>query len=188
MGGQVLFFAAVGAWAALEIWLHVFRRGRLPAGSGERLSRFVMLAVFAIAGFGARLMSADFAAGFRRPFTPVRWAGSLLVLASVALRIVSVLQLGPAYSVDLGVAPGQRLVTAGLYRVIRHAGYLSLIVAFAGLALTFWHPVATTLCLTLPPAVIAWRIRLEEGLLERAYGEEYRAWARRTKRLIPFVV
>jgi protein-S-isoprenylcysteine O-methyltransferase len=187
MSGQILFLAAVGAWAVMEIYLHAFRRSRVP-GSGERLSKFVMLAVFAVAGFGARLVTADFAAGFRRPFTPVRWAGALLVLASVALRIASVVKLGPAYSVDLGVAPGQRLVTTGLYRFIRHPGYLSLIVAFAGVALAFWHPVATPLCLVLPPAVIAWRIRLEEGFLERAYGEEYRSWARRTKRLVPFVV
>jgi protein-S-isoprenylcysteine O-methyltransferase Ste14 len=188
MGGQILFLAAVGAWAVVELYLHVFRRGRVPPGSGERLSRYVMLAVFAVAGFGARIVSPGFAAGFRQPFTPVRWAGALFVLASVVLRILSVVQHGPAYTVDLGVAPGQRLVTNGLYRLIRHPGYLSLIVAFAGLALAFWHPVATPLCLVLPPVVVAWRIGLEEKFLERAYGEEYHAWARRTKRLVPFVV
>ena len=188
MGGQILFFVSVGAWAVVEIWLQAFRRGRGAPGTVEKISKYVMLAVFAAAGFGARIVSPGFAAGFREPFTPVRWAGAIVVAASVALRLLSVVQLGPAYSVDLRVEPGRRLVTTGLYRFIRHPGYLSLIAAFAGVALAFWHPVATALCLALPPAVIAWRIRLEEAFLERAYGEEYRAWARRTKRLVPFVV
>jgi protein-S-isoprenylcysteine O-methyltransferase len=178
----------VGAWAALEVFLHVFRRNSVPASPGERLSKWVMLAAFAAAGFGARIVSPDFAAGFRKPFTPVRYAGTVLVLASVTLRLVSIVHLGPAYSVDLGVTPGQRLVTRGLYRYLRHPGYLSLILAFIGVGLAFWHRVATPLCLLLPPAAIAWRIRLEERLLERTYGDAYRQWARRTKRLVPFVL
>jgi protein-S-isoprenylcysteine O-methyltransferase Ste14 len=192
--GQILFLVAAGEWAVLEIYLHVFRRGgAAPDGSGrsgvaERLSKLVMLAVFAFAGFGARILTPDFAAGFRLPFTPVRWAGAALVLASVPLRILSVVQLGGGYSVDLGVHPGQPLVTTGLYQFVRHPGYLSLIVAFTGVGLAFWHWLATPLCLLLPPGVLAWRIRLEERILERTYGEEYRAWARRTRRLVPFVL
>lgn len=192
--GQIFFLVAVGAWGVLEIYLHVFRRGGIaPGGYGrpgvvERLSKSVMLAAFAFAGFGARLLTPDFAAGFRLPFTPVRWVGATLVFASVPLRILSVVHLGGAYSVDLGVRPGQPLVTSGLYRFVRHPGYLSLIVAFAGVGLAFWHWLATPLCLLLPPGVLAWRMLLEERILERNYGEEYRAWARRTKRLVPFVV
>lgn len=189
--GQLLFLAAAGAWAALEAYLHVFRRGSgAIQGSGrraERLSKSVMLVVFAFAGFGARILTPDFATAFRLSFTPVRWVGTALLLASIPLRMLSVVQLGPAYSVDLQVRPGQPLVTRGLYRFVRHPGYLSLIVAFAGVGLAFWHWLATPLCLLLPPGVLVWRLRLEERLLESAYGGEYRAWAGRTKRLVPFV-
>lgn len=189
--GQLLFLAAAGAWAALEAYLHLFRRGNGAihgsARMAERLSKSVMLAVFAFAGFGARILTPDFAPAFRLPFTPVRWAGDALLLASIPLRILSAVQLGPAYSVDLQVRPGQPLVTRGLYRFVRHPGYLSLIVAFAGVGLAFWNWLATPLCFLLPPGVLVWRMSLEERILENAYGEEYRAWARRTRRLVPFV-
>ena len=185
MGGQIAFGVAVLAWAGLEIFLHLFYNRRVREGNAERLSKYVMLAVFAFAGFGARLATRDFAAGFRAPFTPVRWVGVALILASVALRTVCVAQLGGCYSVNLSVRPGQPLVTTGLYRLVRHPGYLAIMIGFVGLGLSFAHWLATPLCLILPPAVLAWRMRLEERLLEQAYGEEYRSWARRTRRLIP---
>lgn len=39
-----------------------------------------------------------------------------------------------------------------------------------------------------PSAVLAWRMGLEERMLEQAYGEEHRNWARRTRRLIPYLL
>jgi protein-S-isoprenylcysteine O-methyltransferase Ste14 len=185
MGGQIVFGIAVLAWAGLEILLHLFYNRRVREGNAEKLSKYVMLVVFAFACFGARLATPDFAAGFRAPFTPVRWVGTVLILASVVLRTASVAQLGGSYSVNLGVRAGQPLVTTGLYRLIRHPGYLAIIISFVGLGLSFAHWLATSLCLLLPPAVLAWRMGLEERMLEQAYGEEYRSWARRTRRLIP---
>jgi protein-S-isoprenylcysteine O-methyltransferase Ste14 len=188
MGGQILFAVAVVAWAFMEVYLHAAYRPVVRQSNPERLSKYVLLGVFAFAGLGARLVAPDFAAGFRAPFTPIRWAGAALVLGSVALRAAAVRRLGGYYSVNLGVQPGQPLVTAGLYRLIRHPGYLALILGFVGLGLCYAHWLATPLCLFLPPPALAWRMRLEERTLEEAFGDEYRAWARRTRRLIPFLL
>jgi protein-S-isoprenylcysteine O-methyltransferase Ste14 len=102
MGGQIVSVIAGAARALLEVYLHVFYHRRVREGNAEKLSRYTMLAAFAFAGFGACLLTPQSAAGLRLPFTPVRWAGALLILVSVALRATSVAQLGGYYAAAFG--------------------------------------------------------------------------------------
>jgi protein-S-isoprenylcysteine O-methyltransferase Ste14 len=41
--------------------------------------------------------------------------------------------------------------------------------------------------LALPGLVYAFRVRVEEAALREGFGDEYRDYMRRTKRLIPFI-
>ena len=41
--------------------------------------------------------------------------------------------------------------------------------------------------LVIPGLVYGFRMRVEEAALLQAFGDEYRAYMRRTKRLIPFI-
>jgi protein-S-isoprenylcysteine O-methyltransferase Ste14 len=54
-----------------------------------------------------------------------------------------------------------------------------------GLALT--NGLSLAIMLVLPGLAYAFRMRVEEAALREAFGEEYRDYMRRTKRLIPFI-
>ena len=83
-----------------------------------------------------------------------------------------------------GVQPGHKLVTSGVYGVIRHPSYLGLLVNSLGWALAFRSGVGVLLTVLLIPPLLA-RIRAEERMLRTEFGSEYDLYCIRTSRLIP---
>ena len=117
---------------------------------------------------------------------PVRYVGLGMFVAGTALRIGAVRVLGPRHSVWVAVQDGHRLVTAGLYRLIRHPSYAGALLALFGWPLAFrsWVGVLLALLIVFP---IVSRMKAEEDLLVQEFGEEYVAYKHRTRRLIPFI-
>jgi protein-S-isoprenylcysteine O-methyltransferase Ste14 len=114
----------------------------------------------------------------------VRWLGVGLFTAGGALRIWPVFVLGHRFSGLVAIQPGHRLVTSGVYGVIRHPSYLGLLINSLGWALAFRSGVGVLLTVLLVPPLLA-RIRAEETLLRAQFGSEYEIYCTRTWRLIP---
>jgi len=102
------------------------------------------------------------------------------------LRIRAVFALGRRFSGLVAIQPGHTLVTDGVYRTIRHPGYLGLVVSALGWALAFRSGVGVLLVGLLVPPLLA-RIRAEETLLRERFGGEYEAYCNRTWRLLPWL-
>jgi protein-S-isoprenylcysteine O-methyltransferase Ste14 len=110
-----------------------------------------------------------------------------LILSGLALRWWAILSLGRAFTVDVAIAEGQRMVERGLYRVIRHPSYTDSILSFVGFRLApgNW---ASLLAIVVPiTAAFLYRIGVEECALQAGLGEDYTRYMRRTRRLLPFL-
>jgi protein-S-isoprenylcysteine O-methyltransferase Ste14 len=114
----------------------------------------------------------------------VRWLGVVLFAAGGALRLWPVFVLGHRFSGLVAIQPGHRLVTSGVYGVIRHPSYLGLLINSLGWALAFRSVIGVVLAALLVPPLAA-RIGAEERLLRTQFGDEYDVYCRRTSRLIP---
>jgi protein-S-isoprenylcysteine O-methyltransferase Ste14 len=114
----------------------------------------------------------------------VRWLGVALFALGGAFRLWPVFVLGHRFSGLVAIQPGHRLVTDGIYGVIRHPSYLGLLVTSLGWALAFRSGVGLLLTLA-STIVVLGRISAEEKLLASHFGAEYEAYRRRTARLIP---
>lgn len=114
-------------------------------------------------------------------------AGLALLLAGLALRWTAILTLRGAFTVDVAIASGQRLVERGPYRWMRHPAYTGNLLAFLGMALLFTDWIAALTLVVPISAAFLYRIRVEERALRTAFGGEYERYARRTRRLVPFV-
>lgn len=102
-------------------------------------------------------------------------AALLLVLASLALFAAARTTLLPGGSAS-------RLVTGGPFRISRNPMYLSLVLAYAGIALMLDLPWALAL---LPvPALLAQRVQIpfEEARMARLFGREYLDYRSRVRR------
>jgi protein-S-isoprenylcysteine O-methyltransferase Ste14 len=108
----------------------------------------------------------------------------VLFAAGGALRLWPVFVLGDRFSGLVAIQPGHRLVTGGVYGLIRHPSYLGLLVNSLGWGLAFRSGVGVLLtALTIPPLLA--RIGAEEKLLRTEFGDEYDAYRARTSRLVP---
>ena len=116
----------------------------------------------------------------------VRWVGFFLYSAGGVLRLAPVFVLGRRFSGLVAIQPEHRLVTSGLYGVIRHPSYLGLVVLVLGWGLAFRSGVGVVIAVLMLAVVLA-RIEAEERLLSESFGAEYDAYRSRTWRLIPYV-
>jgi protein-S-isoprenylcysteine O-methyltransferase Ste14 len=114
----------------------------------------------------------------------VRWLGVAIYAVGGALRLAPVFVLGRRFSGLVAIQPRHRLVTRGMYGVIRHPSYLGLLLGVLGWGVAFRAGVGVTALML--PVVIA-RIEAEERLLGETFGAEYEAYRARTWRLIPYV-
>ena len=94
--------------------------------------------------------------------------------------------LGRRFSGLVAILPGHRLVTGGIYGVIRHPSYLGLFVNALGWGLAFRSVLGVVIALLMLFVILA-RIESEERLLSETFGAEYDVYRARTWRLIPYL-
>lgn len=118
---------------------------------------------------------------------PLAWTGLALFAAGIALQAATMWTLRGMYTVRLGMQQGHRLVTCGLYRLVRHPGYLSYLISMTGIGLALSSLLGLGLTILVVPFIL-WRIQHEEEMLFAEFSEEYQAYVLQTKwRLIPLV-
>jgi protein-S-isoprenylcysteine O-methyltransferase Ste14 len=120
--------------------------------------------------------------------SPVRQiVGTALVALGVAFAIWSRIVLGSNWSRVARISEGQRLVESGPYRIVRNPIYSGFLLAVFGMALASGSVVAFAGLLLVFAGL--WRkARVEERLLAAEFGDEYVAYAKRVKSIIPFVL
>jgi protein-S-isoprenylcysteine O-methyltransferase Ste14 len=116
----------------------------------------------------------------------LRWVGLILAAAGMGLIFWSGLALGRFYSQEVTLQEGHRLITHGIYRIVRHPRYLGIFLLGPGESLLFrsWLGLGIS---TVVMVIVLFRIRDEEALMQREFGAEWEAYGRKTSRLIPLL-
>lgn len=114
----------------------------------------------------------------------VGWLGVLLALCGLAMRTWANRVLGRFYTRRLQVAQGQTIIQEGPYRVIRHPGYLGMILMWLGVAAATCNWIVIVIVLLVIGAAYYYRIENEEKMLA-ATLPGYAEYRTRTWRLIP---
>lgn len=114
------------------------------------------------------------------------WIGVAICALGVGLAAAARLQLGRNWGMPASLKENPDLVTSGPYRIIRHPIYTGILLAMLGTALT-------ESALWLLPLVIAGpyffvAARHEERLMLAQFPDQYPAYMKRTKMLLPFVL
>lgn len=103
--------------------------------------------------------------------------GLAVGLAGMGLWMLAMFHLGKSLAVLPG---GDRLVTHGVYKILRHPIYLGIDLTFLGLFLAIGSTYGMAyLALVVLPLNVA-RARLEEQALLEKFGETYQAYRDRT--------
>ena len=171
-------------WVVVEFFIASKQdyRGSVPSMRWITASRFMWV-------LSVMLTFMDMRLGITTVTVPVAVSVSALALMAfgVALRLFAFIQLGKYFTYDIRVGEDHRLVTEGIYSVIRHPAYLAVCIlgtmpaVVVGSVSGFFFLAV----FTVPQTV--YRLNLEDRMLERSYGDDYLLYKRKSYRLIPFV-
>jgi protein-S-isoprenylcysteine O-methyltransferase Ste14 len=192
-GGFAAFFSHPALVALVIVFFVLFGVALLsksnlsPGVREDPADRWVLFAFWLIGLLAAYLPAyADRKGYWSIDAEAIRWLGVFLFAVGGALRIWPVFVLGHCFSGLVAIQPGHRLVTSGVYGVIRHPSYLGLLLESLGWALAFRSGIGLLLTALTMLLVLA-RIRAEESLLRSEFGGDYDVYRGRTWRLIPRV-
>ncbi|MCL2471184.1 MAG: isoprenylcysteine carboxylmethyltransferase family protein [Propionibacteriaceae bacterium] len=116
------------------------------------------------------------------------WACVVGVVAGVVgliIRYVAFSTLGRFFTRTLREQEDHQLVTTGIYQYVRHPGYLSDLLIFAGASLAMRNLTVFIVVIVLFIPAYLYRIRVEEKMLIEVFGPAYTAYQKTSHRLIP---
>jgi protein-S-isoprenylcysteine O-methyltransferase len=117
----------------------------------------------------------------------IQTVGLILVVFGVALLVWARRFIKGMYSGHVEVVVDHGLISSGPYHYVRHPSYAGFILLALGIAVGYESVIGMVAIPLLLLPGLAYRIQIEEALLEDHFGEEFRAYARRVKKLIPGV-
>ena len=116
----------------------------------------------------------------------LRYLGLVMCCLGIAVRLLALAKLGRHFSAYVTLQDDHQLVQSGIYGIVRHPLYLSLLLAAPGFALVFASILVWPILL-MALAFVTLRIREEDNLLESRFGVEFREYRGRTGALLPRV-
>lgn len=178
-------------WRVMEAVVDIRTLKRLRAGAQRQdKGSSVVLIGLSVCGIVLGLLLA-----FQVPDTAITgarvslfWLGLLLIYAGMAMRLYAIIVLGAFFTTAVAVAPGQTVIEAGPYRLIRHPSYSGFLIILLGLGLTLTNWLSLLVIMGCATIGLSYRIQVEEHVLKAQLGQRYQEYMRRTKRLIPFVL
>jgi protein-S-isoprenylcysteine O-methyltransferase Ste14 len=183
----ILVIGAV-SWFVIR-WPHQRRSWKTKTRLDQRSTREKILLTCSFTGLGiipffyvlsGRPRFADYT------FQPVMaWLGAAVFLASLWLFFRVHRELGRNWSDSLEVREQHALVTDGLYRYVRHPMYTAFFMWAVAQALLLPNWIAGPAGLVGFGILFLFRVGREEQMMLDSFGDEYRAYMKRTARLIP---
>lgn len=114
----------------------------------------------------------------------IRYAGATLCVLSIPLLGWTQATLGRHWSAGLEIQRDHRLITSGPYRRVRHPMYTAIIMFGVGCSLESAN-MLLLIFFGVASLFLVLRTPVEEKMLLREFGDEYRDYMRRTGRFLP---
>jgi protein-S-isoprenylcysteine O-methyltransferase Ste14 len=115
----------------------------------------------------------------------LKTAGVMVMLVALAIRWSAIFTLGKSFSSNVAIQDSQQITRTGLYRFVRHPSYLGLLLVFFAIGVHSRNWISFAAVLVPTTAALLYRIHVEEAALAEAFGDDYVAYSRATKRLVP---
>jgi protein-S-isoprenylcysteine O-methyltransferase Ste14 len=188
---EVVWFAGLVAWYVIR---YPFERRAKKVSVTKSLydrrdksllalafvAMFIVPLVYALTGFPSAL---------DRPVIPaIAGLGIAALAAALWLFYRSHADLGRNWSISLEIRKDHRLITTGVYRLIRHPMYSSFFLLALAQILLLPNWFAGAFGLLAIGALYGLRVRQEEQMMLENFPGEYRHYMAHTKRLIPWIL
>jgi protein-S-isoprenylcysteine O-methyltransferase Ste14 len=175
-------------WLASEILVAIVTRTRRSGGKVQDRGSLIILWIVIFSSITAcQWISEASGPTMFGGAHALKIAGVIVLIAALAIRWTAIFTLGKSFSANVAIQHSQQIVRAGLYRFVRHPSYLGLLLAFLAVGLHSRNWISFAIVLVPPTVALLYRIHVEEAALAQAFGEDYAAYSKTTKRLVPGV-
>ncbi|MDI4663985.1 isoprenylcysteine carboxylmethyltransferase family protein [Xanthobacter autotrophicus] len=186
---KIAWAVGVVSWYVLRIPFERRAKRQQVADARHRTARDMTLLTISTLGLG--VLPAIYAiTSFPRfaSYAPVPAqvvAGVLVFVAALWLFWRTHRQLGRNWSVTLEIKDKHKLITSGVYERVRHPMYSAFFLWALAQALLLPNLIAGPAGLVGFGTLFFFRVGREERMMREAFGAEYEAYEKRTKRVIP---
>jgi protein-S-isoprenylcysteine O-methyltransferase Ste14 len=183
----IIIIAVAYVYAFFELFMNLRqRRNSRGANMGDKNSLWVLYGLITI-GYFLSFSIGMTKIGRIHPWNTFFAIGMGVFAAGLVIRVLSIATLKRFFSYSVATVEKHKLIDTGLYRYIRHPGYLGQLIIFLGISMSISNGLSI-LAMMIPVAIgYAYRINVEERFMAEQFGDEYLDYQRRTKKLLPFV-
>jgi len=183
----ILIIAFSLLYGLFEIFMSRNQRSkRKISASGDRRSLWLLTYSISV-GFWLSFIMASTKIGRIYHWDIFFAIGSFIVFIGLIIRVTSILTLNKQFTYTVTIIDNHELIERGIYKKIRHPGYLGQLIIFFGISacLSNW----LSILLMIIPVLLGYlnRINVEEKFMVRHMGQKYLDYQSRTRRLIPAV-
>lgn len=196
---QVSFYVSAASFAAVIIsWfvfagVFIFRKKPESAPDSKRAPKSIIGLILQGIGFAfvwAMRRQPNFSPFVSGQFTLnvfLQIFAVVIAALSVWMAMSAVRELGKQWSLEARLTENHRLITSGVYKIVRHPIYTAMLGMLVSTAIvfSFWY----VLLVAVIVFFIGTKIRTiaEEKLLRDAFPDEYKEFAEKVPAFIPFV-
>ena len=174
-------------YGCLEVFMNWRQRGQGKMSSSGDKGSLRALYVLITLGYFLSFSIGATKTGRVYPWDTFFAIGVALIAPGLIIRIHSMLALKQYFTYSVAKADDHQLVETGLYKVIRHPGYLGQLMIFLGISISLSNWLSI-LAMMLPVALgYGYRIKVEEGFMLEQLGKKYLDYQQRTKRILPLI-
>ncbi len=113
--------------------------------------------------------------------------GMTLVVIGFMIRIFSILTLNQYFTYSVAKVENHKIIETGLYKFIRHPGYLGQLIIFLGISTSISNWLSILVMMIPISLGYLYRIKVEESFMIEQLGKDYLDYIKRTKRIVPMV-
>jgi protein-S-isoprenylcysteine O-methyltransferase len=172
-------------WGLSEVVISMRLRTKVDSAKDGGTLKLVLIAAYASLGVATYLAITDDGV-FVKPST-AGIVGLAMIVLGIVVRMWAIATLRQFFTVNVTLREGHTLIRRGPYRWIRHPSYTGSLLSFYGFALAIENVWAALVVIVPITYAFFVRMRVEEAVLRGAFPEEYPAYERETRRLVPFV-
>jgi protein-S-isoprenylcysteine O-methyltransferase len=171
----------------LEIYMSMRQRKKKKIKeSGDKYSIWI-LGIFIGIGYFLSFRVANTEIGRLLQADTFFLLGIILFSLGLVIRLKSIMTLKQQFTYIVTKVENHELIESGLYKYIRHPGYLGQIIIFLGISTSLSNWLSVLLMITSVLIGYIYRITIEEKFMTNQIGEKYVNYQKRTKKLIPFI-
>jgi protein-S-isoprenylcysteine O-methyltransferase Ste14 len=159
---------------------------RIITKSGDRRSIWLLFISISV-GYWLSFITASTKTGRIYHWNTLFAIGAVLVVIGLIIRITSILTLKKQFTYTVTKIDNHELIETGIYKIIRHPGYLGQLIIFLGISTTLSNWLSVLLMIIPVFMGYLYRIIVEEKFLIEQLGQKYIDYQKRTKRLIPLI-